>query len=188
MRGKHGGSSPNHRTARNIPAHAGKTPVIRGSISTLTEHPRASGENLPTLNKRLEQAGTSPRMRGKLRHKVQLLKHSRNIPAHAGKTSGVFSEFLKPKEHPRACGENKEPGHTVFFEFGTSPRMRGKRAGPCVGDFLIRNIPAHAGKTQLAEKELALDSEHPRACGENPDCSSATTWSAGTSPRMRGKL
>ena len=134
------------------------------------------------------QAGTSPRMRGKLPSKIFLTFDTRNIPAHAGKTHPQPLDQQAREEHPRACGENS-PGLTHFFAlFGTSPRMRGKqgtaphRAGP------HRNIPAHAGKTKAAETPVGHVAEHPRACGENAYNDFDELEVIGTSPRMRGKL
>ena len=51
-------------------------------------------------------AGSSPRMRGKLRRTFRLGLARRLIPAHAGKTA-LFLVLVKgDRAHPRACGEN----------------------------------------------------------------------------------
>ena len=47
--------------------------------------------------------------------------------------------------------------------------MRGKRPDIDKLERAIRNIPAHAGKTDLAFIEEQNLTEHPRACGENFD-------------------
>ena len=85
------------------------------------------------------------------------------------------------KEHPRACGENSISDAELLERLGTSPRMRGKQGHDEVVTMALRNIPAHAGKTQSMV-------EHDAGCGEN---SLGEVWGnpdLGTSPRMRGKL
>ena len=48
-------------------------------------------------------------------------------------------------------------------------------------------IPAHAGKTQLAQVLGGRFRAHPRACGENEQAASPARLLVGSSPRMRGK-
>ena len=52
----------------------------------------------------------------------------------------------------------------------------------------VRNIPAYAGKTDIADGDRRDPEEHPRVCGENEWDSVPAIPSLGTSPRMRGKL
>ena len=52
---------------------------------------------------------------------------------------------------------------------------------------LIRNIPAHAGKTSPCSTQLPRRREHPRARGENSMPMDLALAVAGTSPRTRGK-
>ena len=152
---------------RNIPAHAGKTYVGVGWVSTPQEHPRACGENEWLTPHLPSRGGTSPRMRGKLNYDAPAGSRDGNIPAHAGKTFRVMEYLTPDQEHPRACGENSLSILSIIHRRGTSPRMRGKpdrvRSWVVAG----RNIPAHAGKTG----------------GGHPESVRKT----GTSPRMRGK-
>ena len=129
MRGKHGGVFEPESGGRNIPAHAGKTVATRRCSLARWEHPRACGENYQRFYPPRGFLGTSPRMRGKQRWSTGLISWSGNIPAHAGKTFSTYRSIAKPKEHPRACGEN--PPRLVWCGRlkGTSPRMRGKQPG-----------------------------------------------------------
>ena len=74
----------------------------------------------------------------------------------------------------------------VYFDSGSSPRMRGA-LGFVVGDVKIqRIIPADAGSTQWFYAEPGQNMDHPRGCGEHighgyPNCDLE-----GSSPRMRG--
>ena len=66
--------------------------------------------------------------------------------------------------------------------------MRGKPALMLARVMIDRNIPAHAGKTTITQLFAKDIKEHPRACGENLLVLVILVTSAGTSPRMRGKL
>ena len=90
----------------NIPAHAGKTPARCRLIAHAAEHPRACGENWPSISPSGRLHGTSPRMRGKLGGLPHPAEPQRNIPAHAGKTMNTSRSPMCSPEHPRACGEN----------------------------------------------------------------------------------
>ena len=110
-----------------------------------------------------------------------------NIPAHAGKTIAHKCDQQKMEEHPRTRGENISPRHTGYARGGTSPHTRGKLEFHylLVGD--VRNIPAHAGKTDAVIPLLSDDEEHPRTRGENLHRGGLSPLSGGTSPHTRGK-
>ena len=48
------------------PAYAGKSPALRPEFATEQDHPRLCGEKLYADNKRLEEEGSPPPMRGKV--------------------------------------------------------------------------------------------------------------------------
>ena len=58
-------------------------------------------------------------------------------------------------EHPRARGENIFGTVTICNYTGTSPRTRGKLAVTGKPGSVIRNIPAHAGKTIIRAGQTA---------------------------------
>ena len=51
----------------------------------------------------------------------------------------------------------------------------------------VRIIPAHAGQTTSRAADTVPGTDHPRACGANPDSYAWMFNSTGSSPRMRGK-
>ena len=168
MRGKPcplGGRAWGHR---NIPAYAGKTGHWAVSSRKNAEHPRVCGENEREFISHPHHAGTSPRMRGKLALLQKPVKHVRNIPAYAGKTSFTTWVTSYQEEHPRVCGENHIDTRLSTDRIGTSPRMRGKPTGGAKVGSEIRNIPAYAGKTCAWHTSRIVNKEHPRVCGENP--------------------
>ena len=66
--------------------------------------------------------------------------------------------------------------------------MRGKPEDDVHGWILLRIIPAHAGQTGLRVTLNPPESDHPRACGANPESPEWAQPTTGSSPRMRGKL
>ena len=188
MRGKRTGHRDIAQPHRIIPAHAGQTPKSAKTATSETDHPRACGANDMYLHLLMELAGSSPRMRGKLR-----LQHSpkirlRIIPAHAGQTAyGARSTFVGT-DHPRACGANLASRRFHHGLSGSSPRMRGKPPLSFSCWTAPRIIPAHAGQTCERHVAGGIPSDHPRACGANSGLTYPIPSVAGSSPRMRGKL
>ena len=79
-------------------------------------------------------------------------------------------------------------GRAFADEWGSSPRVRGKRAIGEQGSSEQGLIPACAGKTVgnlTADPELRA---HPRVCGENRVGCFTRPGVPGSSPRVRGKL
>ena len=120
--GSHVGSSPRMRGKlrqqlhvpelfRIIPAHAGQTVSIV---------PRSFASRF---------AGSSPRMRGKLTTTGTIALLKLIIPAHAGQTPSRRPSTGPAPDHPRACGANYANHFVSCTISGSSPRMRGKRAG-----------------------------------------------------------
>ena len=126
-------------------------------------------------------------MRGKRRLELHQSGRQGNIPAYAGKTYVKEAEENKTAEHPRVCGENSIHARYRGRDWGTSPRMRGKRKEVTMQAIELRNIPAYAGKTSHRNSRGFPLAEHPRVCGENSALLKAVALVPGTSPRMRGK-
>ena len=131
--------------------------------------------------------GTSPPTRGKHGRGGCGRVVCRNIPAHTGKTSSRFPATHWRTEHPRPHGENMPTEEGIVPKFGTSPPTRGKRRMPLQMVMILRNIPAHTGKTPTAERAAGSPPEHPRPHGENWARSCARWAACGTSPPTRGK-
>ena len=131
--------------------------------------------------------GSSPLTRGKLIPAIQLGNTGRLIPAHAGKT--VWLQGGAPCEwaHPRSRGENISDHVGIVEANGSSPLTRGKHCSFLSGFGGSRLIPAHAGKTFVANDVHFSVPAHPRSRGENFRCRHRRCWSAGSSPLTRGK-
>ena len=173
VRGKPALDAGGHAQERLIPARAGKTGMSPTSSGGWRAHPRACGENVGLANRKYEGEGSSPRVRGK---RVQVIHHTLVeglIPARAGKTLRHSNPLLRPRAHPRACGENLSRPRGWGKSPGSSPRVRGKLSPDEPGEPRRRLIPARAGKTPMTPRPPCTGPAHPRACGENA-CGPAT--------------
>ena len=90
--------------------------------------------------------------------------------------------------HPRVCGENLIIRTMEIPVAGSSPRVRGKHPDGLEVYPTKRLIPACAGKTIQVFTRSRCRTAHPRVCGENVRVNIACRSSAGSSPRVRGKL
>ena len=70
------------------------------------------------------------------------------IPAYAGSTLLRQERKEAERDHPRVCGEHRQPMPQQVFGTGSSPRMRGARGSTYMTRILIGIIPAYAGSTQ----------------------------------------
>ena len=126
-------------------------------------------------------------MRGKRRKTGTNIRGTRITPAHAGKTRIPSCRNRSRTDHPRACGENlcRQEGNRQIA--GSPPRMRGKLEVLQGSLRRPRITPAHAGKTSNLSTAALMESDHPRACGENLCSLAPPKKRGGSPPRMRGK-
>ena len=152
------GSSPHVRGARVrpqrgrsergiIPACAGSThpePRPRGAHR---DHPRMCGEHQTPYSQSMLKSGSSPHVRGALSTPEFEFPSRGIIPACAGSTSAASSTASAARDHPRMCGEHT--GHWLFSSSssGSSPHVRGARAGAARRLARQGIIPACAGST-----------------------------------------
>ena len=145
------------------------------------------GEKSSRLPRRLKNAGSPPRVRGKVRPGVVRGHEGGITPAYAGKR--VHSELEGPRseDHPRVCGEKRQQHYILWSLSGSPPRMRGKvllRSGP---DAWGRITPAYAGKRHVCSAPCKGMGDHPRVCGEKGLALPLALPPQGSPPRMRGK-
>ena len=147
---------------RIIPARAGPTPpVLRHGFST-PDHPRACGANESGNAHTRHRGGSSPRVRGQLRHPHRIPAQRRIIPARAGPTFLGCGDLGEHADHPRACGANELPVGDAADTHGSSPRVRGQLACRPRQLSKIRIIPARAGPT------TGIHLRYEKKCGSSP--------------------
>ena len=146
------------------------------------------GENRYRVAIQAHRSGSSPRVRGKPIQDQTVCLHRGLIPACAGKTSEVCQGRWGSAAHPRVCGENGNVDHFDGDVEGSSPRVRGKLEDAHASRKRAGLIPACAGKTRQGRQMQSRRWAHPRVCGENEPGCQPSLLSAGSSPRVRGKL
>ena len=154
----------------------------------MQDHPRGCGENKTEKGVELPDAGSPPRMRGKLFAFIGFAVTSRITPADAGKTESLWEQGETRWDHPRGCGENCKFAGIPAHVTGSPPRMRGKPRRRLRNWHFVRITPADAGKTSRRLSGLKNDWDHPRGCGENVSPCGCVPRHRGSPPRMRGKL
>ena len=145
------------------------------------------GGNLGDFSAGQHPGGLSPRVRGKLGAKAQMISDSRSIPACAGETSPDAHAGASKAVYPRVCGGNPVTSPADILMQGLSPRVRGKRRlfRPLADGW--RSIPACAGETVSLRRFPMSTTVYPRVCGGNCSIKGEVPASAGLSPRVRGK-
>ena len=187
MRGKLACTGAVVRVARIIPASAGQTTAERLAELERTDHPRECGANHVHGAYGEVDDGSSPRVRGKLRHLPQQRVRLRIIPASAGQTAGVSDSRQNSADHPRECGANSDRCPSWRCTAGSSPRVRGKLARSPLIHLRQRIIPASAGQTPSVALIITASADHPRECGANSSLVTRVVVCTGSSPRVRGK-
>ena len=187
MRGKRYEKITDTCKKRITPADAGKTWYDEVWKAQREDHPRGCGENDGVPANFDDEAGSPPRMRGKLISVYIIVDYCRITPADAGKTREYCRHTVGKEDHPRGCGENQSSPNPTHRNIGSPPRMRGKPYGRMLSSSRWRITPADAGKTQLVSIINADRQDHPRGCGENSNAFMKIALSPGSPPRMRGK-
>ena len=192
VRGKPLSCVASRSEGRYIPACAGEAAERAPATVTRQVHPRVCGGSDRREGLLECLRGTSPRVRGKLRHARGGRVRWGYIPACAGEAAVIVRCLSSHRVHPRVCGGSSWYEGEAGATGGTSPRVRGK---PCPVLSAVehqRYIPACAGEARTALVPTMASGVHPRVCGGSLGgrrrFGVAGEPRAGTSPRVRGKL
>ena len=88
--------------------------------------------------------------------------------------------------HPRVCGERVRIPRPPACKYGSSPRVRGTCDCGRPRENNSRFIPACAGNVDFNRAPKGIFAVHPRVCGERVGGFVQVTYTAGSSPRVRG--
>ena len=170
-------------------------------------HPRVCGGSVVRPHDEADEAGASPRVRGKRGAGESGAARAGCIPACAGEALGGCHHAILLRVHPRVCGGSAGRKRARGAQRGASPRVRGKQTDRVVGTVTQGCIPACAGEAQGRPRAPRRQGVHPRVCGEairtgayrstsrvHPRVCGGSVhqppreirWS-GASPRVRGK-
>ena len=171
---------------RIIPARAGFTGRSSRTAASPGDHPRSRGVYDEAGRPEQQHTGSSPLARG-----LPLVWGAdsyprRIIPARAGFTGEVPPAVAPVRDHPRSRGVyDVRPGDAVTFD-GSSPLARGLPQGPLLRILRIRIIPARAGFTPSACREIPFCGDHPRSRGVYSCPYQHGGRTGGSSPLARG--
>ncbi len=130
--------------------------------------------------------GSSPRVRGTRRHRLDFAAADRFIPAGAGNACLHSTTTARSTVHPRGCGERVLKNYSAILAGGSSPRVRGTLRALEGIRADGRFIPAGAGNASDYAGGRARKPVHPRGCGERFISRILSTLACGSSPRVRG--
>ena len=147
VRGQRRYSELPHIRWRIIPARAGPTPLPSSACLCGADHPRSCGANNACMNGPAFSSGSSPLVRGQLRHASPLHVRARIIPARAGPTWRTAKSGSSTTDHPRSCGANQQVLSLGAQIAGSSPLVRGQQDDETQMGDRGRIIPARAGPT-----------------------------------------
>ena len=137
--------APVQLRSRFIPACAGNIPLFSLTNELTAVHPRVCGEHKHSITGMANMVGSSPRVRGTLNLKWNMLLCYRFIPACAGNIRFACYPCRISAVHPRVCGEHVNVGRERLAAVGSSPRVRGTFPTLQRGNRYCRFIPACAG-------------------------------------------
>ena len=169
------------------PACAGKSRALFYGRTGNRDHPRVCGEKQMLSFSFASMLGSPPRVRGKVCRYRQHGLDVRITPACAGKRAAASGATARAKDHPRVCGEKLANLAANKPMKGSPPRVRGKVGLICPTRTLMRITPACAGKRNIPKAFVSIDWDHPRVCGEKPNCRFWLSTHWGSPPRVRGK-
>ena len=144
------------------------------------------GEQPPLYALITHSPGSSPRVRGTVRHAIACATCHRFIPACAGNRYVRSITIYVPTVHPRVCGEQRSVREAKDRDVGSSPRVRGTDFYRTGAGVHLRFIPACAGNRSPTSSAAWTTAVHPRVCGEQIAATTDATLLVGSSPRVRG--
>ncbi len=152
---------------RDHPAYAGST--LSGSKTTAThgDHPRIRGEHRVRLSASSKPRGSSPHTRGARHPEFRQGQGPGIIPAYAGSTNRLESEWSALWDHPRIRGEHASAYQPTRRRPGSSPHTRGAPAARGRRAVAQGIIPAYAGSTPPILSQSGSCRDHPRIRGEH---------------------
>ena len=172
---------------RSIPACAGETRGRSGKRSRRRVDPRVRGGDDRIRPKIYADGGRSPRARGRPKAGISPLGQVGSIPACAGETTTTCCISTSAKVDPRVRGGDSRLRVAPPAPRGRSPRARGRRRRTTASGTRPRSIPACAGETASSAPRQPGAGVDPRVRGGDRCCCWYRSWSAGRSPRARGR-
>ena len=129
VRGTVPSPAPQNFATRITPARAGNRTGCNRLYRPMGDHPRACGEQLPTLLTQFPAVGSPPRVRGTDSEWSENAAIVGITPARAGNRFNASRDAAGRRDHPRACGEQRRRPWSWGCLRGSPPRVRGTEYG-----------------------------------------------------------
>ena len=192
---------------RFTPTRVGTTPPRCPYCGSGEVHPHACGDDAPFRNWPAVERGSPPRVWGRLQaNRREGLCH-RFTPTRVGTTSRNAPGTMRPSVHPHACGDDPILMLAKTPNYGSPPRVWGRRSrweqAYCssrftptrVGTTVVlrraslagRFTPTRVGTTGPTPRGRRRSAVHPHACGDDVTLSSLTVGNYGSPPRVWGR-
>ena len=170
----------------SIPAHAGEPlPRLRATTCSWV-YPRPRGGTSASASSRATWSGLSPPTRGSRYRTLNVKRHRRSIPAHAGEPTSRSDIPPMWGVYPRPRGGATLEKNADFHVEGLSPPTRGSRRHSVGRIFEPRSIPAHAGEPGHLRSPRRLHEVYPRPRGGAKRLLQEYVGVQGLSPPTRG--
>ena len=111
----------------------------------------------------------------------------RIIPTRVGTSYSNVTQFVKPWDHPHACGDKDSKRFFRAPTAGSSPRVWGQVHGYIGCNDKGGIIPTRVGTRSLWIFRNFRTKDHPHACGDKFISFSGIVSSPGSSPRVWGQ-
>src|SRR5690606_35093735 len=118
------------RRPRFTPTRVGKTYATTRATCTTPVHPHACGEDAASLQGKVQEYGSPPRVWGRLAPQPGRCRRPRFTPTRVGKTISRLPVAPAQSVHPHACGEDVLRVVVYVMHHGSPPRVWGRRAVP----------------------------------------------------------
>ncbi len=132
--------------------------------------------------------GSSPRVWGRPPSPVWCLLPPRFIPTRVGQAAECAVASWAYPVHPHACGAGGYRVRQAHLNGGSSPRVWGRRVGECGDGKINRFIPTRVGQASCTDQRGSWRAVHPHACGAGVALVILLIATAGSSPRVWGRL
>ena len=105
-----------------------------------------------------------------------------------GQVTKKMVDDLKDMDHPHACGDKQNTPQNFDGSGGSSPRVWGQGFLREFPQKNYRIIPTRVGTRQNFNFKFLHRKDHPHACGDKINTSSAGGGIIGSSPRVWGQV
>ncbi len=185
--GRHAGRRRQHPLPRFTPTRVGKTVGRRGKGGTNTVHPHACGEDHQHVPRQRLWIGSPPRVWGRRQNFIVPILTKRFTPTRVGKTVYGCPALRARSVHPHACGEDACGANGGWLDFGSPPRVWGRRRRDISRVLTQRFTPTRVGKTGADAWQRWPAAVHPHACGEDSRFWHLRSCNDGSPPRVWGR-